>query len=171
MKRKPSLKKRIFNVVCFIGTICFLSSAYFMCVMARHIEQIENRLVIAESNEAEYRTLLSMIFETDIGKAKREERYVQMSWYSAERGQTDSTPHLDSNNKPVMGPSFAMSRDLEYNNHLRLNQMTYVQGVGVIRVTGRMNERFDNKIDIVAGNRKAALMMGVQPAVKIISFR
>ena len=66
--------------------------------------------------------------------------------------------------KPIPGYTAAVSRDLL---HL-LNRKVYIDGYGVFLINDLMNKRFENRIDILVGNRELAMEIGKNNDTQIV---
>lgn len=79
--------------------------------------------------------------------------------YTASVDECNSDPtNTATMSKPVPGYTVAVSRD---KLHL-LGRRIWVEGMGVYEVTDLMNSRFENRIDVLMGDKRTAKEFGVQ---------
>lgn len=150
---------RLFRLCCWVVLLVALSTKIFDCTKTKiEYEQLQNDYFALEAQSQEYKEVLDEIFGKDIEEKKSLK--VTITAYTATLAECDKTPHLTANGSLALVGMVAISRDLE--KLIPLNSYIYIPEYGVYKVTDRMNSRWNKKIDILAGNKKAAKLFGKQ---------
>lgn len=176
--KKQSIKKRIFNFSTFITsliTVPLLLFVTYQLLVARdqlyelqltHDKKIEKY----EKENKFYSNLLNDIFGETIKMENFTSLEVDMTGYSAEARQCDKDPHIVANGDLSQVGMLAMSRDLpKYGIHH--DKRVYIPRRGVLTVADTMNVRFNKRLDLMMGNRQAALKFGLKENVKVYYFK
>lgn len=90
-------------------------------------------------------------------------RVVEMTAYNSEVGQTDATPFITANGTRVRDGIVA-ANFLKFNTRIRLPDL---YGDRIFIVTDRMNQRFNNRIDIWMEKKSDALAFGIKRGIKV----
>ncbi len=75
--------------------------------------------------------------------------------YTAREEECNSQPWITASGTPSRVGVIAVSRDIERSG-IRLGDLVIIKGMGLFRVEDRMNKRWENRIDILHANLKAA---------------
>lgn len=150
---------RFVRLCCWVALILALSFKIIDCTKTKlEYEKLQNDYYALEQQTQEYKETLEEIFGKDVDEKKIVT--VTLTAYTASFAECDSTPHLTANGSLALVGMVAVSRDLE--KLIPLNSYIYIPEYGVYKVTDRMNSRWNKRIDILAGNKKAAKLFGKQ---------
>lgn len=86
---------------------------------------------------------------------------VTVTAYTACSDETDDDPNVTASNSKLQPYDIAISRDLFFKGWV-FGKRVYLDQYGVFVIRDLMNERFDGKIDIYFGDKKAALEFGIK---------
>jgi 3D (Asp-Asp-Asp) domain-containing protein len=75
--------------------------------------------------------------------------------YTAREEECDSQPWVTASGTPSRVGVIAVSRDIEQIG-IQLGDLVIIKGMGLFRVEDRMNRRWENRVDILHANLKAA---------------
>ena len=90
-------------------------------------------------------------------------RYVEMTAYNSEVGQTDDSPFITANGTRVRDGIVA-ANFLKFNTRIRLPEL---YGDKIFVVTDRMNQRYTNRVDIWMEKKQDAKKFGVKRRIKL----
>ena len=142
--------------ICLTGLL--LIAAYESDTRQERIYELSDENTALRMIVDKQQSLLNKIFDEPVKQTLTLE--VTVTAYSARTEETNSEPWFTADMSLSRVGMLAVSRDLLQEWGVEYGDVVILGKLGVFRVHDTMNERFTRRVDILMGNREAALRFG-----------
>lgn len=140
---------------------CFSVVVYDLNDKEETIRELKTEITNSEVELDKLSRVVEMAFLQDYHSNTVFSKVVTATGYTARVVECDSTPWYTASMELSRVGVIAISPDLEALG-IKLGQFIIIKGMGLFKVSDRMNPRWRNRIDIMMGNITAAKLFGKQ---------
>jgi len=159
----------------FIVALLFATHAYSarmgwvlrdaeLAVQRATVSALEQRVELLEIERGFWQRRARAAQETIL---RSRQRVVEVSAYSARKGECDPDPHITASVRPPKPGTVAVSRDL-FDMGWTFGKRVYLKGLGQYVINDVMNQRYQMRVDVFMDHNRAAKEFGIQTTEAIL---